>query len=105
MTKKRLVSLLILIFIVAIFTACAEDGSTIEDGNGGSGSTSGGNEVSSSNGENELSTDEDDEKDPIELVVYSAGGAYVDEFERDYGNYIEEMFPHITVKLITPRED
>lgn len=45
------------------------------------------------------------EAEKTEVVVYSANGAYMDEYYRDFEQFIEEALPHIEITLFSARED
>lgn len=48
---------------------------------------------------------EPEKKEPVDLYVYSIGGAYEDEFERDYNIFFKDKLDHIRVHLLTPRNN
>lgn len=42
--------------------------------------------------------------EPVELTIYSAGGTHKEEFEKNYAGFINQKFPHVTIKYINPRD-
>lgn len=104
MRKKMIYGLLTVIF--SVFVSACSGGSEGEATGPGSNQTGVANEgpaVPEESDNDEAAAKDADVKQTV--VVYSANGARIEEYERDYVVHIEEALPHIDVQLITPRDD
>lgn len=100
MKGSRRLLLLLSVLLIAWISGC---GGTDADQAAVEQSKDGSTEKQSESPNKPVQTNKDGEKQ--EVVVYSANGAYLDEYYRDFEQYIEEALPHIEITLFSARED